>query len=310
MKYFCRTFKISHMTLDSKSRKRYLTINSTDHSWGLAINSVGRQNIAENEEYPPQEHPTRYLFDTRKGRILNEYQLLYITKGKGEFSSGPSGHCQIKEGCMFLLFPGERHTYRPDQATGWNEYWIGFNGVIMDEWVRNGFFSKENPVFYVGVNEEIISLYKKAIMIADAQEANYQQALAGIVCNLVSMAIYLSRNMDFNRSDISVQINTVKAAVYENISTITPERLAEIICMSYSKFRKIFKEYTGFAPSQYIQEVRVNMAKELLTNTSKSIKEIAYELGYENKDYFFTSFRKVSGMTPAGYRRMTKGESV
>ena len=77
-------------------------------------------------------------------------------------------------------------------------------------------------------------------MIADAQEANYQQALAGIVCNLVSMAIYLSRNRDFNRSDISVQINAAKAAVYENISTITPERLAEITCMSYSRFRKIF----------------------------------------------------------------------
>ena len=67
-------------------------------------------------------------------------------------------------------------------------------------------------------------------------------------------------------------------AVYENVSTITPEKLAEITCMSYSKFRKIFKEYTGFAPSQYIQEVRINMAKELLTNTSKSIKEIAFEL--------------------------------
>ena len=298
------------MTLDSKSRKRYLTINSTDHSWGLAINSVGRQNIAENEEYPPQEHPTRYLFDIRKGRILNEYQLLYITKGKGQFSSERSGLCQIKEGSMFLLFPGERHTYRPDESTGWNEYWIGFNGAIMDEWVRNGFFSKENPVFNIGVNEEIISLYKKAIMIADSQEANYQQALAGIVCNLASMAIYLSRNRDFKKSDISSQISIAKAAVHENISTITPESLAEIICMSYSKFRKIFKEYTGFAPSQYIQEVRVNMAKELLTNTSKSIKEIAFELGYENKDYFFTAFRKVSGMTPAGYRKLTRGEDV
>lgn len=298
------------MTLDSKSRKRYLTINYFDQSWGLAINSVGRQNIAENEVYPPQEHPTRYLFDTRKGRILDEYQLLYITKGKGVFSTGPSGLCQIKEGYIFLLFPGERHTYRPDESTGWNEYWIGFNGPIMDEWVKNGFFSKENPVFNVGVNEEIISLYKKAIMIADAQEANYQQALAGIVCNLASMAIYLSRNRNFNRSDISSQINTAKAAVYENISSITPERLAEIACMSYSKFRKIFKEYTGFAPSQYIQEVRINMAKELLTNTSKSIKEIAFELGYENKDYFFTAFRKVSGMTPVGYRKMTRGEIV
>ena len=298
------------MTLDSKSRRKYLTINPYDQSWGLAINSVGRQNIAENEEYPPQGHPTRYLFDIQKGRILNEYQLLYITKGKGQFSSVSSGLCHIKEGCMFLLFPGERHTYRPDESTGWNEYWIGFNGAIMDEWVRNGFFSKENPVFNIGVNEEIISLYKKAIMIAEAQEANYQQALAGIVCNLAGMAIYLSRNRDFKKSDISSQVNNAKAAVHENISTITPERLAEITCMSYSKFRKNFKEYTGFAPSQYIQEVRINMAKELLTNTSKSIKEIAFELGYENKDYFFTAFRKVSGMTPAGYRKLTRGEGV
>jgi AraC-like DNA-binding protein len=239
---------------------------------------------------------------------LDEYQLLYITKGRGVFYSESRGRHKVKEGEMFLLFPGERHTYRPDESTGWNEYWIGFNGAIMDEWVKNGFFSKESPVFNVGINEEIISLYKKAIMIADAQEANYQQALAGIVCNLVSMAIYLSRNMDFSKSDISVQINMAKAAVHENISTITSEKLAETTCMSYSKFRKIFKEYTGFAPSQYIQEVRINMAKELLTNTSRSIKEIAFELGYDNKDYFFTAFRKVSGMTPAGYRKMTRGE--
>ena len=298
------------MGLDSKNRKRYLTINLSDQSWGLAINSVGRQSIAENEVYPPQGHPTRYLFDTSKGRVLNEYQLLYITKGKGLFSSGTSGLCPIKEGCMFLLFPGERHTYRPDESTGWNEYWIGFNGTIMDEWVRNGFFSKSNPVFNIGVNEEIISLYKKAIIIADAQEANYQQALAGIVCNIVSMAIYLSRNRDFNKSDISVQINAAKAAVHESISSVTPESLAEVVCMSYSNFRKIFKEYTGFAPAQYIQQVRINMAKELLTNTSRSIKEIAFELGYENKDYFFTAFRKISGMTPTEYRKMTRGEAV
>lgn len=97
-------------------------------------------------------------------------------------------------------------------------------------------------------------------MIADAQEANYQQALAGIVCNLVSMAIYLSRNRDFNRSDISVQINTAKAAVYENISTITPERLAEITCIAIPGserssrntlvllHRSIFRKYASIWP--------------------------------------------------------------
>ena len=298
------------MLSTSKISKKYLTINPTDTAWGLAINSVGHQSIAENEVYPPQEHPMRYLFNTQNGRILNEYQLLYITKGKGMFSSKSSGIWQLKEGYMFLLFPGEWHTYMPEESTGWNEYWIGFNGKIMDEWMRNGFFTKENPVFNVGLNEEIIALYKRAIIIADAQEANYQQALSGIACNLVSMALYLSRNKDFSKSNIAEQINNAKVAVHENISSITPEKLAEITYMSYSKFRKIFKEYTGFSPSQYIQEVRINMAKEMLTNTSRSIKEIAFELGYENKDYFFTVFRKATGMTPTSYRRYTQGETI
>ena len=295
------------MTLNLKSRKKYLTINPADQLWGLAINSVGNQIISEHEVYPPQGHPTRYIFNVENGRTLNEFQLLYITKGRGKFCSKSGGKHNLREGHMFLLFPGEWHTYMPEEETGWNEYWIGFNGRIMEEWMENGFFSKENPIFNLGINEEIITLYKRAILIADAQEANYQQALSGIVCNLLSMAIYLSRNRDFKKHDISSIINASKAAIHENISSITPESLAQTTCMSYSKFRKIFKEYTGFAPSQYIQEVRINIAKEMLTNTSKSIKEIAFELGYENKDYFFTVFKKVTGTTPVKYRAYTQG---
>lgn len=296
--------------MSQTTRRKYLTINPSDQKWGLTTHSVGHQAISENEAYPPQVHPTRYLFNIENGRILNEYQLLYITKGRGMFSSESSGRSQVKEGYMFLLFPGEWHTYRPDPGTGWNEYWIGFDGRIMDEWVKDGFFRKESPVFNIGLNEEIIALYKRAIIIAEAQEANYQQALSGIACNLVSMALYLSRNRDFNKSDIASQISQAKIAVHDNISAVTPEELARITCMSYSKFRKIFKEYTGFAPSQYIQEVRITMAKELLTNTSKSIKQIAIELGYENKDYFFTVFKKVTGSTPITYRRHTQGEDL
>ena len=296
------------MEHNKNSRRKYLTINQSDQIWGLSINSVGKQIIAENEVYPPQIHPTRYLFNTHNGRILNEYQLLYITKGKGTFTSKSAGSHQVSEGSMFLLFPGEWHTYMPDKSTGWNEYWIGFDGKIIDDWAKNGFFKKESPMFNIGLNEEVIAMYKRAIIIAENQEANYQQALSGIAAYLISMALYMSRNIDFSKSDIAKQINIAKVAIHENITSITPEKLAELTCMSYSKFRKIFREYTGFAPSQYIQEVRINMAKEMLTNTSKSIKEIAFELGYENKDYFFTVFRKVTGMTPVNYRKQTQGK--
>jgi AraC-like DNA-binding protein len=296
--------------MTTPSTKKYLTINPNDHKWGLAINSVGYQSISENEVYPPQIHPTRYLFNTDAGRILNEYQLLYITKGEGTFVSKSAGAQELKEGYMFLLHPGEWHTYRPNRQTGWNEHWIGFNGRIMEQWVNEGFFIKESPVFNIGLNEDIVALYKLATFIAESQEANYQQALSGIACNLISMALYLSRNRDFKKSDIATKINQAKIAVSENISTITPESLAELTCMSYSKFRKIFKEYTGFAPSQYIQEVKISIAKELLTNTSKSIKEIAFELGFDNKDYFFTVFKKVTGSTPINYRQYTLWQTV
>ena len=52
------------------------------------------------------------------------------------------------------------------------------------------------------------------------------------------------------------------------------------------------------------------MSKEMLTNTNKSIKEIAFDLGYENKDYFFTVFKKFTGITPVHYRKQTQGISI
>jgi two-component system response regulator YesN len=50
--------------------------------------------------------------------------------------------------------------------------------------------------------------------------------------------------------------------------------------------------------------------KEELTNTNKSIKEIAWSLGYQNYDNFLTSFKNHSGMTPLEYRDMTTGHKV
>ena len=79
------------------------------------------------------------------------------------------------------------------------------------------------------------------------------------------------------------------------------------LCLGYSNFRRIFKEYTGLAPSQYIQQIRIHRTKEMLTNTSIPVKQVAFEMGYENEDYFFTAFRRMAGMTPMEYRVLTQG---
>lgn len=286
---------------------KYLAVSPEDLRWGIAVNSVGFQEVGPGEPYPPSEHPSRYLFSTERGRTLAEYQLLYITRGHGRFRSThvPDGTL-IRPGNLFLLFPGEWHTYRPEPSTGWKEFWIGFNGAMVEEWVKSGFFSREKPVLHVGLHSDIVNLYNDAIHTAAFQQSGFQQCLGGIVAHLMGLARLYQRQETF--SEVRDKINQAKIIIGEQYRTIRPEEVASQLYMGYSNFRRIFKEYTGFAPAQYIQEVRLNRIKELLTNTTLPIKEIADECGLENYDYFFTLFRRLTGMTPSDYRNNTQGK--
>ena len=292
---------------------KYLAVNPVDLKWGTAVNSAGFQEVRPGEDYPPGNHPSRYIFTVANGRVLQEYQLIYITEGRGKFyceTLGRNKAVALESGMMFLLFPGEWHSYHPDPQTGWKEYWIGFNGHFVDNLITEKFFSKDCPVFKVNIHEDIVNLYNSAISAAVSQESGFQQVLAGIVSRLLSLAYFYDRNSQFRQSDTANKIGQAKVMIYDNFMSISPEGIASKLCLSYSSFRKTFKEYTGFSPARFINEVRMSKAKEMLTNTSMSIKEVAYHVGYNNHDYFFTAFRHMTGQTPAEYRNMTQGNKL
>lgn len=290
---------------------KYLLENDQDILWGLTVSTVGFQQIGPKMVYPPQNHPTRYLFSVEKGRVLDEYQLLYITKGKGSFVSANYKQTNIKQGNMFLLFPGEWHNYYPEKKTGWNEYWIGFKGVNIDNRHKNGFFSEQKPIFNIGINDEIVQLYQQAIIVAKEQKTGFQQMLAGIVNHLLGFAYSTDKLLSFEDLNVTQGINAAKVIMLENFhSGISPEEVADKVSMSYSWFRRIFKEYTGFSPNQYLLELKIQKGKELLTNTNLSIKEIAFRVGFNNPDHFCATFKKRTKMTPAGHRDFTQGRNL
>lgn len=286
---------------------KYLAVGPNDLLWGMAVNSVGFQNVKAGEPYPPQGHPSRYLFTRERGRTLDEYQLLYLTRGKGTFKSASvPNSVSVQKGSFFLLFPGEWHSYAPDSDTGWKEYWIGFKGPQMDTWVKNGFFTPAKPVWNVGLQSDVVELYMEAINTADKQESGFQQRLSGVVSHLLSLAWFRARNEAFSES--AQQMNKAKILIADKYNTIRPQEIAEHLCMGYTNFRRIFKDYTGFSPAKYIKLVRMNHVKEALTNTNLPVNQIAFDAGYENEDYFFTAFRQYTGMTPLEYRSFTQGK--
>ncbi len=83
---------------------KYLLVNERDKKFGLTVNTVGFQPIPPHSLYPSTEHPKNYCFHPGKGRILSEYQIVYISKGKGSFSSKSTRRTSITKGQAMVLF--------------------------------------------------------------------------------------------------------------------------------------------------------------------------------------------------------------
>jgi AraC-like DNA-binding protein len=282
-------------------KSKYLLANDRDLLWGLTVSTIGREEILPGDPYPTRGHADGYYFNIEKGRILNEYQLLYNPEGEGIFESAHCKRTIIKPGDMFLLFPGEWHTYHPNPHTGWKSYWIGFKGRNMDDRVKAGFLSPEKPIYHIGYSSDIEHLYRTAYEVAIEEAAYSQQAMAGIVNHLIGLMYSLERNMELSKNQQQVDmISKARLMIRESLeSDLTIQHIAEDLGVSYSNFRKLFKEYTGLSPATYQQELRLLRAKEMLTTTDYSIKEIAYRLNFESPDYFSAKFKAKMGFKPS-----------
>lgn len=282
---------------------KYLIVNEMDKEFGLWINTVGFQSIQPHSPYPLKEHPIGYYFNIHKGRVLSEYQMVYITKGCGMFSSEPMKEKPVTKGKILFLFPGQWHTYHPYVQTGWDEYYIGFEGTVINNIIKSTFFTQENQIIEVGLNEELVALFNRAIEVAENEKNSFQQYLAGIVLHMLGLVLSLSKNKIFETRDIDQKIEQAKIIMNEQVfDDIDLENLAVRLNVSYSWFRRVFKEYVGYAPAKYFQELKLRKAKQLLTESSYAIKEIAFMLGYASTEHFCTLFKKNIGLTPRDYR--------
>lgn len=299
---------LTQMKHEKNQNIKYLTVNAADELWGMYTTTIGSQSISPHTDYPPKNHPPAYWFSPNRGRILHEYILLYITKGEGIFESSTCKPVRIAAGTIVLLFPGEWHNYKPANQIGWNEYWIGLNGETIDQLIKNNFFSKKSPLFNIGFSEQLISLFNQGIEIAKFQKAAYQQMLAGISSMLLAFIFYSEKNNSFEDKAIISQINKARMMMMEHTEDhIDLASIAASLNLSYSWFRRVFKQYTGFSPAQYQIEIKMQKAKELLASTSMTIKEIAFKLNFETASYFVTLFKSKNGISPVEYRNKTKG---
>jgi AraC-like DNA-binding protein len=285
---------------------KYLTVSERDKDWQIFCIDAGCNEVPPGVAYPPlpENHPAQYSTHWEKGRILQEFQLIYITKGKGVMKLSPrSDTVEIGGGTVFMLFPGTWHWFVPDPDTGWDEHWVGFDGSYPHVLVEKGFFSPACPIFRVGFHEEILEHFDDIIEVVDNQLPGFQQEVGASIMKILARVQTLVRK-EQHSSEAECVVQQAKLLFEKRkYEVIDLEAAARELSVGYTHFRKVFKDYTGLSPYQYFLQIKIRLAKTLLQQDGSSIKEVAAILNFENEYYFSRLFKKKTGLCPTEWVR-------
>ena len=285
---------------------KYLTHNPDDKLWGLYLTVAGSARVEPDADYPPSGHPTGYHFNWYNGRILQEYQINYITEGEGIMETR-EGSFPIREGSIILLRPNLWHRYRPLKEKGWKEHYIGFMGETASRMINTTQVLDDSPVIRIGFHENIINSFREILNHVTTEKPGFQQICSGLVIYILGQIISIRKNENFMHSQVEQAIQKACLIIRDNPSrNLNIEELARGLCTNYSLFRRAFKKYTGLSPMQYHTSLRMKQAVYLLTNTSLSVKEISFNLGFCSVFYFSKLFKEKTGRTPSDFRRSNR----
>lgn len=288
--------------MTTPSLSRYLPQGDRSRDWQLWCTTAGRASVAPGAAYPPAaDHPPQYARTLRGGRVLDEYQLVYVTRGRGRYAGSGGEVHPVAEGSMLLVFPGVRHSYAPDPEIGWDELWVGFRGPLADALVARGFFSPDRPVLQPGMRDDIVHDYGELLEAARAEKPGFQYELGALVYRLLArLAAAQERAEQHSRAEeLATQARAWMEARVEG--SLDVAELARELGLGYENFRRIFLRYTGLAPYKYFLQLKMARAQGLLEHEGLSVKETAARLSFENQYYFSRAFKAHTGRSPTAW---------
>jgi AraC-like DNA-binding protein len=278
---------------------RYLTYSEEDEKWQLVCTDAGHVEIPPGTVYPPHKEGHPPLFKSVAiGRTLTEYQIIYITKGRGIFEVNDRTHVVVP-GSVMVVFPGIPHLYKPEYEVGWTEYWVGFKGPHADALREHGFLSDAKPLYEVGLQNTLIGLFNQIFELVQSQQPLYQIQASSCVLTLIAEILAQERRA-VQHTHSEQLVEKAKFYMEENIySEINLNRIGEMLGVSTSHLNEVFKSYTAMTPYQYYISIKIRKAKDLLEHGALSVKEVAFRLGFTDQYYFSRLFKHKTGIPPS-----------
>ena len=242
----------------------------------------------------------------------NCYVVHIIIEGKGKISTKENKIFQANKGDIFIMQPYSNFSYKPDKKTPWSYIWIEFNGEGIKALLKQINFSDDNFIYTL---EDSSELLKQAIkMINEDAKCSEEGRFYLISAFLFKIFKVLTDNFSISHlaSQTKQQSTVSRIIKYINIHYTEPdltiEKIANEFYFTAPYLSRLFKSEMGVSPMQYVINLRMSKAIELIKHHEFTISQISETVGYKNQFYFSKEFKKIYDDSPSSYRKNIKGK--
>jgi len=236
------------------------------------------------------------------GPVLRSgYLIHYILEGCGCYQAR-GRRFDLKKGDAFLICPDELIFYQADRQKPWTYTWIGFQGVKIREYLERTSLL-DTLVFHYGQDSQLQLCHEK-MFEANQKPKNRDLILNSILYDYLFLLANKFPNERFSAQERQ-EIYVKEALIYLTShydSRLSVRSLAQHLGLDRSYLHRLFKAATRLSPQEYLLDLRIRKACELLQETELSISIISLSVGYEDTLYFSKLFRRKRGVSPSQYR--------
>ena len=232
------------------------------------------------------------------GRV--DYQLLYVYKGVGNYKIGHS-FTPCSSGSVILYHPGEPQIYSYFFRDKPEVYWIHFTGSQCREILsRYG-----TDTCYIGESLQVKQIFEEMIKELQLKKDYYHSVVEHDFLKLLALIGRLKTQSQQVKPYSAID-DLILALNQQYMKEWSLDTMAKFCCLSSDYFSHVFKQATGTPPIRYLNQLRVEKARELLLFEGLSVSTAAFLTGFRDPLYFSRVFKRFMGVSPEKCRKMGK----
>lgn len=265
-----------------------------------------------------------FLFEIEEKTLYREVSLHFHDFLEIEFFlSGSGTHVlnntkyQLQSGHVHLLTPADFHLYEPDEGQDGRYINVRFGENLLSPDLLQALYEHPAARMACTRDEEFHRLHSELCLLMEEntkKDIGYQTMIKGSLDRICTMILrsFLRQEDTFLEEELSMdpKMRLAISYVQRNFrNRITVAEVAAITHMSANYFSNCFSKVMGMSFSNYVKNLRLQFAMNLLLNSNLNVNEVSYKAGFNTLSNFTGAFKARYGHSPGYYRRTTEGQA-